>query len=382
MNGLVRKARWSANGRWAGREWTAVRRSVHSAFEESGPERDTLVQSLKAAAAAIIAWALTGWWLQAPMALLAPWTAVALVSSTVYQSLRTGSQQFGIIVLGTVWASAAMAVTHDQTMAAMLLTLPFMTLLGNYRRFGSQGILGASTALFVITYGSSSASNVGHRLLETLIGAVVGIMVNALVLPPVHLRSVRDRLRRLARGSADLLDAMAHGLREDNAWEKAGNWHTEASRLSLSLQGVADARHWATEGARWNPGGRLRRTGPPPPPFTEDVRWGRVCTRILAVARTLNESGGDGRGLPTPPPCFLVELSDVLEQAARMCLEEAEHPASATDDRRRERAFDKAWVTHRALADNFQHQEGPAAAVGGALLLETRQLLMDLAPRP
>ncbi|MGP3633647.1 FUSC family protein [Streptomyces sp. 24-1644] len=379
---MARDVRRLAAGRWAGREWAAVRRSVHSAFEESGPERDTLVQSLKAAAAAIIAWALTGWWLQAPMAFLAPWTAVALVSGTVYQSLRTGTQQFAIIALGTVWASAALAITHDQTMAAMLLTLPFMTLLGNYRRFGSQGILGASTALFVITYGSSSASTVGHRLLETLIGAVVGITVNALILPPVHLRSVRDRLRQLARNSANLLDTMAHGLREDSALERAESWHAEASRLTLSLQGVADARYWATEGARWNPGGRLRRTGPPPPPFAEDIRWGRVCTRILAVARTLNGIGDGDMGLPTPSPCFLVELSDVLEQAARVCAEEAEPPISSPAAERREAAFDKAWTAHRTLADNFQQQKGTAAAVGGELVLETRQLLMELAPQP
>ncbi|SCD62335.1 hypothetical protein GA0115261_1010625, partial [Streptomyces sp. OspMP-M43] len=57
--------------RWAGREWAEVRRSVRSAFVEAGPERDTLVQSLKAAGAAIAAWALSGWWFQAPMALLA-----------------------------------------------------------------------------------------------------------------------------------------------------------------------------------------------------------------------------------------------------------------------------------------------------------------------
>lgn len=382
VNGLAWDVRWPSAGRWAAREWAVVQRSIHSAFEESGPERDTLVQSLKAAAAAIIAWALTGWWLQAPLALLAPWTAVALVSSTVYRSLRTGAQQFGIIALGTVWASAAMALTHDRTMAAMLLTLPFMTLLGNYRRFGSQGILGASTALFVITDGSSSASTVGHRLLETLIGAVVGVTVNALVLPPVHLRSVRDRLRRIARESADLLDTMAHGLREDDALEEAENWHAEASRLTLSLEGVADARRWATEGARWNPGGRLRRTGRPPPPFAEDIRWGRVCTRVLAVARTLNGIGGDDQGFPTPPPCFLAELSDVLEQAARVCAEESEPPAPYLAAERREVAFGVAWTAHRALTDSFQEQEGTAAAVGGELLLETRQLLLELAPLP
>ncbi|MEU1468265.1 FUSC family protein [Streptomyces sp. NPDC005761] len=377
---MARDVRWQAAGRWAGREWAAVRRSLHNALEESGPERDTLVQSLKAAAAAIVAWALTGWWLQAPMAFLAPWTAVALVSGTVYQSLRTGTQQCAVIALGTVWASVAMTITHDRTMAAMLLTLPFMTLLGNYRRFGSQGILGASTALFVITSGMSSTSTVGHRLLETLIGAVVGITVNALVLPPVHLRSVRVRLHQLARESADLLDTMAQGLREDDALERAETWHTEASRLALSLQGVADARYWATEGERWNPGGRLRRTGPPPPPYAEDVRWGRVCTRILAVARTLNGIGDDDRSLPPPHPRFLVELSAVLEQAARVCAEEDETPAPSPPTERRSKAFDRAWSAHRTLTDSFRQQEGTAAAVGGELLLETRQLLLELAP--
>ncbi|MFD6426906.1 aromatic acid exporter family protein, partial [Streptomyces sp. NPDC060198] len=244
--------RWSAAARWAGREWEAVHRSAHNAFEEAGPERDTLVQSLKAAAAAIVAWALTGWWLHAPMALLAPWTAVALVGGTVYQSLRMGLQQCAVIAVGTVWASAAMVITRDQTMAAMLLTVPFMTLLGTYRRFGNQGLVGATTALFVITAGSSSAFTVGHRLLETLIGAAVGITVNALVLPPVHLRSVRDRLGRFARDTSDLLGTMARGLREANGLDEAGRWDAEATRLALSLQGVAEARAWAMEGARLN----------------------------------------------------------------------------------------------------------------------------------
>ncbi|WP_299531710.1 aromatic acid exporter family protein [uncultured Streptomyces sp.] len=375
--------KWPAAVRWAGREWSAVRLSVHNAFEQAGPERDTLVQSLKAAAAAIAAWALTGWWLQAPMALLAPWTAIALVGSTVYQSLRTGAQQFAVIALGTVWASVAMEATRDMTMPAMLLTLPFMLLLGNYRRFGSQGLYGATTALFVITGGSSTASTVGHRLLETLIGAGVGIAVNALVLPPVHLRSVRERLVHIAEASAELLDGMAAGLREADGLEKTEGWHSRASRLTLSLQGVSDARTWATEGSRWNPGGRLRRTGPPPPPIAEDMRWGRVVTRVLAVARTLNGMG-DGEGLPEPSPRFLRALSDVLEQAARVCAEEIQlltpSPADGPARERREAAFKQAWADLDALTDSFRQQEGTAAAVGGELLLETRRLLGDLAP--
>ncbi|MGW0860733.1 FUSC family protein, partial [Streptomyces sp. NPDC002690] len=346
---------------------------------EAGPERDTLVQSLKAAAAAIVAWALTGWWLHAPMALLAPWTAVALVAGTVYQSLRMGLQQCAVIAVGTVWASAAMVITRDQTMAAMLLTVPFMTLLGNYRRFGSQGLVGATTALFVITAGSSSAFTVGHRLLETLIGAAVGITVNALVLPPVHLHNVRDRLGRFARGTSDLLGTMARGLREEGGLDDAGRWDAEATRLALSLRGVADARARATEGARLNPGSRLRRAGPPPPPVSEDMRWGQVSSRVLAVTRTLSGIGSGDAELPGPSPRFLTDLADVLDQAARVCAREgAPLSCEGAAPGRDEPAADQAWVALRALSDTFRLQEGAAAAVGGELLLEARQLMREL----
>ncbi|MFJ8558114.1 aromatic acid exporter family protein [Streptomyces microflavus] len=382
-NGLTGKARLTRPRRWVGQEWAEVRRSVRSALVEAGPERDTLVQSLKAAGAAIAAWAVSGWWFQAPMALLAPWTAIAMVGSTVYQSVRTGIQQFAIIALGTVWASAAMAFTRDQTMAAMLFTLPFMMLLGNYRRFGSQGIYGATTALFVITGGVSSTSTVGHRLLETLIGAVIGLLVNAFVLPPVHLRSVRDRLVRLARETADVLGAMAEGLREENGLEKWESWHHSAGGLTVSLQNVSEARRWAMEGSRWNPGGRLRRTGPKPPPFSEDMRWGRVCTRVLAITRTLEVLNDDSELAP-PSPDFFRLLSDVLGLASSICVVEAEllvgSGNEATQHEHRDAAVREAWSALSSLTDTFHRQEPWAAAVGGELLLEARQLLMELVP--
>ncbi|MFJ3439148.1 aromatic acid exporter family protein [Streptomyces cyaneofuscatus] len=359
-----------------------MRRSVRSACVEAGPERDTFVQSLKAAGAAIAAWAVSGWWFQAPMALLAPWTAIAMVGSTVYQSVRTGTQQFAIIALGTVWASAAMAFTHDQTMASMLLTLPLMMLLGNYRRFGSQGIYGATTALFVITGGVSSTSTVGHRLLETLIGAVIGLLVNAFVLPPVHLRSVRDRLVRLTRETAEVLGAMAEGLREEGGLEKSESWHHAAGSLTVSLQNVSEARRWAIEGSRWNPGGRLRRTGPTPPRYAEDTRWGRVCTRVLALTRTLKTISDDTELTP-PSPEFFRLLSDVLGQAGHICSIESEllsGSGSGALRERRDAALREAWSTLSSLTDTFHHQEPSASAVGGELLLEARQLMTELAP--
>ncbi|NYS21472.1 hypothetical protein HFP43_35315 [Streptomyces sp. SJ1-7] len=368
--------------KWVVQEWAEVRRSTRAACIEAGPERDTFVQSLKAAAAAIAAWAVSGWWFQAPMALLAPWTAIAMVGTTVYQSVRTGIQQFAIITLGTLWASAAMAWTHDRVMVSMLLTLPFMMLLGNYRRFGSQGIYGATTALFVITGEVASTSTVGHRLLETLIGAAIGLLINAFVLPPVHLRSVRDHLLRLVGETEDVLGAMAAGLREEDGLKNAEGWHRSAGALTLSLQSVSEARYWAMEGSRWNPGGRLRRTGSMPPPFAEDDRWSRVCTGVLALARTLKGLSDDAE-LTAPSPDFLRLLSDVLDQASHICAIETEllaQTGTAELRERRDAAYPEARRALGLLTEAFHRQVPQASAVGGELLIEARQLMLELAP--
>ncbi|NJA61039.1 hypothetical protein HC023_34755, partial [Streptomyces sp. NEAU-H3] len=117
-------------GRWARKETAAVVATVRTVFRQPGPERDSVVQSLKAAGAAIAAWALAGWWLKAPMALLAPWTALALVDATVYRSLRAGLQQLAVILIGTLSAAAALSLTRGDTLGAMALALPPLVLVG------------------------------------------------------------------------------------------------------------------------------------------------------------------------------------------------------------------------------------------------------------
>jgi hypothetical protein len=71
----------------------------------------------------------------------------------------------------------------------------------------------------------------------------------------------------------------------------------------------------------------------------------------------------------------------VLGRTARICaLEEELLTSSAPDDLRddREAASREAWACPDSLTDTFHRLEGTAAAVGGELLLETRQLVTEL----
>ncbi|MFC6063911.1 FUSC family protein [Streptomyces ochraceiscleroticus] len=370
--------------RWLGWEAAAVGRTVRYAIRGTGPERDTMVQALKMAGAAIAAWALAGWWLKAPLALMAPWTALALVDATVYRSLRSGLQQISVIVVGAVWASLAMALAGGSTLGAMIIALPVLALVGTYRRFGAQGIYGSTTALFVITYGAYSLTEVGHRLLETCIGAVIGISVNAFVFPPIHLRSVYDQLQRLPRDSADLLRHMADGLREEWGSAEAEEWRDRARRLQPILRSLADARQWTNESLRLNPAWNLRRRSPQPPPESEDTRWHDITEHLTVISRTLARTTGEDSDLARPAPAFLDRYAVLAERTAEVCAAEAglfdqdEDEKSARE--RRKQAAQDAWRYYDSLADAFGQETGPAAAVSGELLVETRQLLSVLAP--
>ncbi|MGX1881722.1 FUSC family protein [Streptomyces sp. NPDC055287] len=367
--------------RWLSWEAAAIGRSARRAAAGPGPERDVVTQSLKAAGAAAAAWALTGWWWNAPMALMAPWTAVVLVQSTVYRSIRSGVQQLIVIAVGTVLAAGAANLTGS-TMTAMVLVLPVAVLLGNYARFGEHGLYAPTTALFVLAYGSHSGIDVLHRLFESAIGAVIGIAVNALILPPVHLRSVRDSLSRLPAESAELLHTVADGLREEYGRQEAEGWHDRARRVMGTLADLRDARLWTRESYRLNPGHKLRRTGPGLPPADWDYAWERIADPLVALTRTLASTVSEDPSLRQPPEPALAHLPDVLRAAGDVCAADLAVLEGRGRGAGQERALalESAWAAHGRLKRQLLEQDSETATSLGGLVAESQQLLHALAP--
>ncbi|MFF5830837.1 FUSC family protein [Streptomyces bacillaris] len=345
------------------------------------PDRYQVVQSLKAAGAAAVAWAVTGWWLEAPMALMAPWAAVALVQGTVYRSLRSAVQLFLMIAAGTLMAAGAALLTGD-TMTALLIALPPAVLLGNWARAGGQGLYAPTTALFVLAYGSYSLPAVGHRLLETAVGAAVGIAVNALVLPPVHSQHVHKLAYALPRDCARLLGELSDGIREGYDEERAERWYRSAGDMLGALAELRTARGWASESFRLNPGHRLRRRTPAPSDAW-DVLWARVGDRLLTLTLTLWEAASERRGLPRPPTGALAGLSELLSAAAEVCAVEQEVMEHGPDEERRGRRDAQLADAHRAFTGVKEYLHGSdsdADASLGSLLAACRALLDDLTP--
>ncbi|MEU2552530.1 aromatic acid exporter family protein [Streptomyces sp. NPDC013313] len=304
--------------------WQAVRRDVSEAVAAvrraaaaPGRERDLVVQALKAALAAWVAWAVAGWWLKAPVAFVAPWVAVVLVESTVYRSIARGLQQLGAIAAGTVVATAV-GVLLDDTMAAMALVLPAAMLLGYWRRLGSQGIYAATGALFVLTGGSVSVATSAARLGEALFGALVGIAVNALIRPPLYLRDTRTVLREATDEAHDILRDVADGLAEGR-WdaEEAGDRHERALRLHSRVQQAHAAVDLGRESLRANPRRRNGAGALPGKGYDDAVLvLDYAAVHTAGVTRTVLEAAAQERPAPRPHPELARRYATFLYQTA------------------------------------------------------------------
>ncbi|MDG9689142.1 aromatic acid exporter family protein [Streptomyces sp. DH17] len=371
-------------------EACAVGRAVRAAWRGPGRERDLVVQSLKAAGAALIAWAVAGVWLDDPMALMAPWVALVLVQATVYSSVRQAGQQFTAICAGALMASAAQAITDDTT-GALALSLPVLMLISNWSRFGGQGIYTATTAVFVLASGTAvSASAVGHRVGQAALGAVIGVAVNAFVLPPIHLRDVRENLAGLAREAGDVLHTVAAGLPESE-WDAqtAAGWSNDAARLQRRLKALESARSWSQESLRLTSGPlrALRRVPTTDvPPEEEDQRWSRVTGNVSALTRTLAVAADENR-TPAPPQGPVLDLyARLLRLIGDSCRAEADRLLGEATDTRPEEATEATMEElHRRLQEGLREQAGQGAArtaVLGTLLLQAENLWAEVVPEP
>jgi hypothetical protein len=326
------------------------------------------------------------------MALMAPWVAVVLVQATVYSSLRQAAQQFAAICVGTLLASAAQVVTGN-TLAALALSVPVLMLLSNWPRFGDQGIYATTIALFTLTTGAVSASAIGDRLAQAALGAVIGVAVNALVLPPIHLRDVRENLATLAHEAGDVLTGIAEDLRQGD-WDvtTASNWSHASARLVRRLDGLRAARRWSEESLRltrdW-----LRAFHRVPldvPAAGEDERWSRITGHVATLTRALT-AAVDGNRTAGPPDgtateCYaelLALLGEACRRESRWLLEScgrAERQESHSHDPRR-RAEAAMRELHRTLQTSLRDHAGLSAArtaVLGTLLLQAENIWAEI----
>ncbi|MDH6454952.1 MULTISPECIES: aromatic acid exporter family protein [unclassified Streptomyces] len=263
------------------REWTAP------LMEYVKRRRDpVVVQTLRSAAAATIAYVLALRLSPEAAPLTAPLTALLVVQVTLYSTLTTGVRRVNSVVTG-VLVAIAFSLLVGLTWWSLGLLIVASLVVGRLVRveeFVPEVAISAMLVLGVTTVGDTAWA----RVVETLIGAVVGLACNLLLAPPVWVDEAGESIEGLARRLRRLMLRMGEEAAGRTPVELATARLYEARELDHDIVEVDAALRQAEDSLKLNPRvkeGLLHRVV---------LRTGldtlEICTVVLRVlARTLTD---------------------------------------------------------------------------------------------
>ncbi len=280
-----------------------------------------VVQTLRSAAAATIAYVIALRLSPEAAPLTAPLTALLVVQVTLYSTLTTGVRRVNSVVTG-VLVAIAFSLLVGLTWWSLGLLIVASLVVGRLVRveeFVPEVAISAMLVLGVTTVGDTAWA----RVLETLIGAVVGLACNLLLAPPVWVDEAGESIEGLARRLRRLMLRMGEEAAGRTPVDVATARLYEARELDHDIVEVDAALRQAEDSLKLNPRvkeGLLHRVV---------LRTGldtlEICTVVLRVlARTLTDLAKERDPFadepypsdeePVPDPLFGPETGRTVEQ--------------------------------------------------------------------
>ena len=245
-----------------------------------------VVQTLRAAAAATIAYVVALRLSPEPAPLTAPLTALLVVQVTLYATLTNGIRRVNSVVAGVLVAIAFSLLVGLTWWSLALLIVASLAVgrLVRVEEYVPEVAISAMLVLGVTTHGDTAWA----RVVETLIGAVVGFGCNLLLAPPVWVDEAGESIEGLARRVRQLMLRMGEEAAGRTPVERATERLYEARRLDHDIVEVDAALRQAEDSLRLNPRVRegllhrvVLRTG---------LDTLEICTVVLRVlARTFTD---------------------------------------------------------------------------------------------
>jgi uncharacterized membrane protein YccC len=202
--------------------------------------RVPILQVAKASAATIAAWLIASWLIPGPLPVFAAIAALLVVQPSVNQSFGKAIERSIGVILGVLVATAASLVFGTDSWIILVTIVIAILVAWALKMTPGTSNQVAISAMLVLALGSSSPQYAVDRILETLIGAAIGIVVNALIVPPVVVSPARRDLALLGGELAGSLDRLASALERPQMPADLQRLMVEA-RLMRPMRDAADA---------------------------------------------------------------------------------------------------------------------------------------------
>lgn len=343
-------------------------------------ERGPLRLAAKTALASTVSWEIAVGVLGSPVPVLAPLAAVLTVQGTVLQTIKRGVQYAASVIAG-VFATLFLANLLGARGWSIGLVI-FVTLVaGRALRLGPQSNQVAISALLVLSLGRGYGI---ARVLDTVVGAGVGILANLVVPPPTRVERAARTVADLGDDLAGLLADVGHGLTAGWGPPQAQHWLERARGLRHAVASAEQAADEGEESLRLHPRGREAADA------VERIREGlvaldHVAGQVRGLARTLADDADAvaGRRIEVPAAFAgsllaaagaLAAFAQVQERAPRDCGRHVDRLRTCL--RTAAARGREAAVGMRAGAQATEQ----AWEVRGALLADLQRLLREVDP--
>lgn len=229
------------------RPWQRFERRVRAS------KRIPLIQVLKTLAAVLLAWFVCLAVFPHQVPLFGAIAALLCVQENVDQSLTRGIERVVGVLIGVSLAIGMGALFGTQSWLFVITLIASLSVGWLLRMSSGASNQIAVSALIMIALGGLQLHFGVERLVETAIGALIGIAINALVVAPVRTVPVHTAIVELSTHAAAALQQLADALAEprDEAW--LSDMYDRATALRDERTEVHTLLRQARESLRLNP---------------------------------------------------------------------------------------------------------------------------------
>jgi uncharacterized membrane protein YgaE (UPF0421/DUF939 family) len=251
-------------------------------------KRSPLLQVLKTSAAAVVAWLLSQLLLGQPLPIFAAIAALLVVQPSVNQSLAKGIERSVGVILGVVMATVLGAVFGSDSWVVLVVMVASLLIAWALKLGpGSTNQIPIS-GMLVLALGANTPGYAVDRILETVIGAVTALVINALIVPPVLVQPAHHAIGKLQAQTALILERIALALHEPHDRGQLDQLLLDARELRTVQRAATDAMTRGEESLQLNPRRSRNRDL-----LAEDnallTRLNALVTRVIGMARAVRD---------------------------------------------------------------------------------------------
>ncbi|MCR8670180.1 aromatic acid exporter family protein [Agrococcus sp. HG114] len=222
-------------------------------------EQDSWLQVVKVAVAIAVAWFASRLLLEMELPIFAAIAALLVVAPSVNQSLAKGIGRSVGVIGGVLLAWLATLVLPSSSLVVLAVTLLAVVLARALRLAPMAANQLPISAMILLALGAGAGPLFGfERVVETVIGAAVALVINLVVVPPVHHEPAERTMRELAHAVADAYERAADALSSADAARGEGML-AQARELRAGIKRTRAAMDALEDSVRLNPRARLLR---------------------------------------------------------------------------------------------------------------------------